>query len=898
MALAAGTRFGPYEIAEPIGAGGMGEVYRATDTTLERDVAIKVLPASFASDAGRVERFEREAKTLASLNHPNIAQIYGLERSDGTTALVMELVEGPTLEDRIANGPLPADEALGIAMQIADALEAAHSQNIVHRDLKPANIKLKPDGTVKVLDFGIAKALAPENLVTGPQSPVMTTPATQVGVILGTAAYMSPEQAKGKAVDQRTDIWAFGCLLYEMLTGQLAFGAEDVPTTLARVIANDTNLDSLPAAISPAVRKTIELCLQKDVRKRVRDIGDVKLALAGAFASDSPRTAAVAATRPFWRRALPIAAAVFLTGAVVSFAAWSLRPAPVPRPLNRFEYQLPTGQIFPAVTRSVIAFSRDGRSIAYSTPTGIYLRRMDALDGRLIPGTEGSGAGLSFSPDGQSIAYVTQSSEVRRIGIDGGSSVVVSALIAANAGDAATWELDGAILYAAPGGIYRVSANGGRPELIIPAESPERFSGPQLLPDGDSVLFSATRSVNWDNGEIVVQSLATGERKTLVSGASGARFVAPGYLVYEFGNGLLGVAFDPVTRSVFGAGVPLVQGVLRAPAPANSMNFGVSSDGTLVYAAAQGPANARTLVWVDRAGHEEPIDAPPRAYTSPRLSPDGTKLLLNARDEELDIWTWDLARETLTRLTFDPGQDRSPVWSPDGRRVAYSTQQGRAAGDFNTAVAWQAADGTGVAEQIVASARQLFPTAFLPDGSGILVYGDSGNQIDDVTLVRLEGDNRLTPVLAAPAYSERTADLSPDGRWVAYESDESGRSDIYVRPFPDVDAGRWQVSTNGGTEPRWSRDGRELFYRSGTAFMVAAVETTPTFAAGNPEILFEDRYFGSGGGVPLGGRAYDVSPDGKRFVMIKPVETAAAAPRIVIVENWIEELERLVPTSK
>jgi Tol biopolymer transport system component len=893
MALAVGTRFGSYEIAAAIGAGGMGEVYRARDTTLERDVAIKVLPASFARDAGRVERFEREAKTLASLNHASIAQIYGLERSGSTTALVMELVEGRTLEERIAEGPLPADEALGIAMQIADALEAAHAQSIIHRDLKPANIKLKPDGAVKVLDFGIAKALAPENLASGSPSPIMTTPATQVGVILGTAAYMSPEQAKGKAVDQRTDIWAFGCLLYEMLTGQLAFGAEDVPTTLARVIANDTNLDSLPAAVSPAVRKTIELCLQKDVRKRVRDIGDVKLALAGAFETDSPQTAgALAAARPIWRRALPIAAAVLLTGLAVSFAAWSLRPAPVPRPVNRFEYQLPAGQNFPlTVNRGVIAFSRDGRSIAYSTQNGIYLRRMDALEARLVPGTEGGGS-ASFSPDAQSIVYVKDNSEIRRIGIDGGSSVLVSTV--ANTADA-SWAPDGTIFYDAPPGIYRVSANGGSSELVVPAEPPMRLSSPQLLPDGDSLLFSATRTFDFDNGEIVVQSLATGERKTLVSGAAGARFVPPGYLVYKFGNGLFGVAFDAATLSVSGAGVPLVQGVLRAPAPANSLNFGVSDDGTLVYAPAQGPANARTLVWVDRAGHEEPVGVPPRAYTSPRLSPDGTKVLLNARDEELDIWTWDLARETLTRLTFDPAQDRSPVWSPDGRRVAYSTQEGAAAGDFNTAVALQAADGTGAPEQLVAGKRQMFPTAFLPDGTGILVYGDPGNQIDDVSLVRLEGENRLTPVLAAPTYSERTADLSPDGRWIAYESDESGRSEIYVRPFPDVDTGRWQVSTNGGTEPLWSRDGHELFYRSRDELLVAGIETTPVFAAGNPEILFRDTYFGSGGGVPQGGRAYDVARDGQRFLMIKPVEASIAAPRIIIVENWFEELARLVP---
>jgi len=877
----------------------MGVVYRAMDTTLDRDVAIKVLPESMAADADRLARFEREAKILASLNHPNIATIHGLERADGTTALVMELVEGPTLADRIEQGAIPADEALGIAMQIAEALEAAHGQGIVHRDLKPANIKLRSDGTVKVLDFGIAKALEPENLTSGPQSPMMTTPATMAGVILGTAAYMSPEQAKGKQIDQRTDIWAFGCVLYEMLTGQLAFGAEDVPTTLARVIDRDTDMDSLPAAISPAVRQTIQVCLQKDVRKRVADIRDVRLALEGSFETDSPQVTTVA--QPLWRRVLPFGAAILVTGLIVGLADEILWPEPElgPPPVTRFDYDLPEGHTFRETNRIVISLSPDGRHFVYNTTDGLYLRTMSELEPRLISGTEISASSPSFSPDGQSVVYVDDElDQIKRIAVSGGAPVVIADLTS-NA-EGLNWNADNTILVGQDReGAYRVSANGGTPELVISIAEDELVYRPQQLPDGDSVLFSLLPQAGdtWDAAQTVAQSLSTGERTVLVEGGTDARYLPTGHLVYALNDGLFAVAFDLDSLAVSGGAVPLVQGVMRAigggAGTGNlnpAANFSVSENGTLVYVAGSIGVDTSTLVWVDREGRETPLDVPPRAYTYPRISPDGTKVALDVRDQELDIWVWDFTRETLTRLTFGPEQDEFPVWSPDGQRIAYNSAGGIAGTTGGSTLSWRASDGTGQVELLAEGAGQLYPASFLPDGTGILArVGVNAN--DDIAVVNLEEDGAV-PLLAS-TFNELNPEISPDGRWLAYTTNESGNYEVYVRSFPDVDGGgRWQVSTDGGMHPLWARNEQELFYRNDDAIMAVSIETDPTFVAGNPEALFEGSYFRA-----AGGRTYDVSLDGEQFLMIKQVEGATTTPQIIVVENWFEELNRLAPTE-
>jgi serine/threonine-protein kinase len=893
MPLTPGARFGSYEVTGSLGAGGMGEVYRARDTNLNRDVAVKVLPESFANDANRVARFDQEAKTLASLNHPNIAHIYGLERSDGATALVMELVEGPTLADRIAQGPIPADEALSIAMQVLAALEAAHERGIIHRDLKPANVKLRPDGAVKVLDFGIAKALD-TRVTSGPQAPSLTTPAmTQAGIILGTAAYMSPEQARGKAVDQRADIWAFGCLLYEMLTGQPAFGGEDVLVTLARVLDRDTNMNSLPAMIAPAVRHTIKLCLEKDPKKRLHAIGDVRLALEGRFESELHRTATGVAPVALWRRVWPLATAAVIAGAIVAGALWSaLRPEPAA--LRRFEHVIPPDQIFRSTGRPVLAVSPDGRHFAYNTGQGIFLRSMEELEPRLIPGTEEGLRGPFFSADGQSIAYVSVGDDLKRISISGGAPVVV-ATVAPNSPVGAVWANDDTILFGGADGVYRVPTTGGVPELIIRTERRSQLSVGALLPDGDSILVTerAGAGADWDTSAIVVYSSSTGERTQLIDGAS-ASYLPSGHLVYAIGDTLFGIAFDAGTLTLSGGPVPLVQGVLRAGNATGAANFGVTTDGTLVYIRGDAATFRNTLVWVDREGREEPIEAPPRNYIYAQLSPDDTRIALDSRDEEFDIWIFDLARATLQRLTFDDGLNRSPVWMPDGRRVAFTREV-----DSTEAAFAQAADGSGVAERLtegqpVADAV-TFPSAYLPDGSGLLFSIGT----NDIGIVSIDDAPAGTPIIAGAA-NEHNPVVSPNGRWLAYQSNESGRFEIYVRPFPDVDSGRWQISTNEGTRPEWSADGKELFYfrentGNGAEIVAVAVETAETFRAGAPKALFSGPYLAP---QQLRG-VYDVTADGQRFVLIKRAEgeNEAAPQTIVIVENWLDELERLVPTE-
>ena len=488
MALTPGTRLGPYEVTAQIGVGGMGEVYRARDTKLDRDVAIKVLPASLAGDPERIARFQREAKTLASLNHPNIAQIHGLEESEGIKALVMELVEGPTLEDRIAQGAIPVDEALPIAKQIAEALEAPHEQGIIHRDLKPANVKLRPDGVVKVLDFGLAKALEPTGAMSPglSQVPTITTPAmTQAGMILGTAAYMSPEQAKGRTVDKRSDVWAFGAVLYEMLSGRRAFDAEDVSETLAAVLRAEVDWARLPEGLSPVLVTYIRRCLQKDPKQRIPDIAAMRLALEGAFEADVSQKAEVTVTvqLPLWRRVFPFAATAVVVGIVVGLTVWALRP-PDPRPAIRSTHVLPEGRTFVLLGRQTVGTSPGGEHFVYSGNDGLYLRPMDALEDRLlIPGADGVPGLPFFSPDGQSVGYIDVSSfQMKRVGVTGGASSVITDV---GIPYGASWGPDGAILYGQADGIWQVSENGGEPARVIATEPGEQAYNPQRLPGGD-----------------------------------------------------------------------------------------------------------------------------------------------------------------------------------------------------------------------------------------------------------------------------------------------------------------------------------------------------------------------------------------------------------------------------
>jgi len=896
MALEPGTRFGSYQISEPIGSGGMGEVYLARDLTLGRDVAIKVLPESFAADSDRIARFAQEAKTLAALNHVNIAQVYGLEKSDQHSVIVMELVAGPTLADRISQGPIPPDEALNIAMQIANALEAAHSKQIVHRDLKPANIKLTPDGLVKLLDFGIAKMPDAANAASGSRTPTLLTPAlTEAGILLGTAAYMAPEQAKGRAIDQRVDIWAFGCVLCEMLTGQPVFAGEDVTTTLARVLEREADLRALPDSLSPAARHTIALCLRKDPNKRIADIRDVKLGLTAELAPEStaPVRMAGAHTSALTRIA-SLAAAVVVGASAAAVIAWQSGSEPAPLPVTVFSVPLTDSlDSFVGVSSEILAVAPDGERFAYLSPDGVRVRSLDELEPRLLPGTEDLGLNLMFSPDGERLAYFN-GGEFGQILVDGGPAVVTTRIRGTEYITGSSWAADGAVYFADQEGIKRIRPSGGESELVL--KSPDDgtfFTHPVLLPDGDSLLLTQIPSSFLRDGSIVVYSLSSGELTHVLDGGGRARYLPTGHLVFSADDRIEGVPFDLKTLAVTGPPVTLVQGVTQVLGWP-SAHFGVSDNGVLVYLTGGGIAADRTFVWVDRDGREEPIAIPPSAYVYPRLSPDGTKIALDDRDENGFTWIFDIASETNTLLTT-PGRTQYEAWKPDGEWLAYTDQE-------RAQIYWRRADNTGESELLVAGVgqgselRAPSPYFFTPDGTA-LVFRNQDDPVtnDDIGMMTV-GEDDPTWLLNGPA-NERNAELSPDGRWMAYESDESGRFEIYVRRFPEMDR-LIQVSNAGGEEPVWSRESGELFY----------IEPAPTrrmmsvtFAGDGDDLRFQRRtaimdwpYVDTANE----GRHYDVAPDGRFIALTEGAGAKDSAAEFVVIRNWTEELKRKVPTIR
>jgi eukaryotic-like serine/threonine-protein kinase len=881
-----GKTIGHYQITSQLGKGGMGEVYRAKDQKLGRDVAIKVLPEEFARDADRVARFNREAKLLASLNHPNIAAIHGLEESGGTQYLVLELIEGETLADQLKRGPIPIEDSLKLGLQIAEALEAAHEKGVIHRDLKPANIKVTAEGKVKVLDFGLAKAFAGEQAEANlSHSPTLSNVATMQGVILGTAAYMSPEQARGKPVDKRTDIWAFGCVLLEMLTGQASFQGEDVTEILAAVVKGSANLNLLPANIHPRVREVLARCLQKDLKKRYQDIGDMRFEIEQALSNPSGVLVQPVATmelRTTLRMMLPwLAAAVVLTAIIAGLAVWRLKPRE-PRPITRFSCILPADQTLRAGNMQVIAISPDGSRFVCATNKGLYLRMMDQLQGRIIPGTEGRVGIPFFSPDGQWVGFWSErDKKLKKIPISGGGPVTIcDAQICANA----FWSADNVILFDeyTSKSIMRVSADGGTPEKILESKKGDYFA-PQLLPDGTNLLLTLRNVSKNMNMSIAVQSLRSGTRKDLFAGM-GARYLDTGHIVYVQRGDLFAVPFNAGRLEVTGGYVSMVQGILGAPP-----RYAVSDSGALVYVqSVGGSSDERILVWVDRNGREEAINAPPRMYGYAHLSPDATRIALDIRDQENDIYIWDVARSSLDRLTTDPGLNMGGIWTPDGKCVAYTA-------DRNGAVnIWlQPANGSGSPEALSKLPEGgAFPETFSPDGKQLLITGQSTSS--DISLLSI-GAGAAPKQLLASKFDELNAQISPDGRWMAYQSNELGSVEIYVRPFPDVNAGRWKISTEGGTRPLWNKNGREIFYFLEPGIMMSVpVETGTSFKAGTPRELFRGEYLAT-----LSKTQYSVTPDGQRFLMIKD---AAARPgsspspqQISIVLNWFEELKQRVP---
>jgi hypothetical protein len=729
MPLATGVRFGSYEVIALLGAGGMGEVYRARDTKLNREVALKVLPDQFSLDADRLARFKREAELLASLNHPNIAAIYGREDAEGTQALVLELVDGPTLADRIAEGPIPPNEALPIARQTADALDAAHEHGVIHRDLKPGNIKVRPDGTVKVLDFGLAKLTDPNvsNVPNVPNalsmSPTITNVSmmTGIGLLLGTAAYMAPEQAKGRAVDKRADIWAFGCVLYEMLTGKRTFAGEDVSDTLAFILTKEPDWNAIPANTPESIRKLLRRCVDKDRKRRLADIADARFEIDEALAAPAGTTQAAATTPRVvrWRRPAVLAPFALVAGAAIaSVAVWfALRPV-APRVSRLVIAPSSTAELSINGVEQALAITPDGSRVIYvgNNNQQLFVRALDALEPTAI--FKGAPRAPFVSPDGQWIGFVDNTNVLKRVAVTGGPPVTVASLDGGSRG--ATWGPNDTMIFAtnnATTGLQRVAAGGGPVTVLT---RPDHAQGeadhfwPEMLPGGRVVLFTITAQTGGlDAAQVAALDLQSETRKILVRGGSHAHYVPSGHLVYAAGGTFRAVAFDPGSLETRGTPVPVIPDVSMTGDGA--VDATIARDSTLAYASGGATAvTQRTLVWVDRTGRET-IAAPPSAFVYPRLSPDGQRVAVYTGDRERDIWIWDLIRLTLTRATFDPALDGHPAWTPDGRRLIFSSERAGARNLF-----WEAADGTGAVERLTESPNLQDAASVSPDGTRLI----------------------------------------------------------------------------------------------------------------------------------------------------------------------------------
>jgi serine/threonine-protein kinase len=923
MSVAVGARLGIYEVVSAIGAGGMGEVYRARDTKLNRDVAIKVLPGSLSGDPDRLARFSREAQLLAALNHPNIAAIHHVEDTAAGPALVMELVEGETLADRIARGPIPIDEALPIAKQIAEALEAAHEQGVIHRDLKPANIKVTPNGQVKVLDFGLAKLneSRASNVSNEPNalsmSPTITSPAmTGIGVLLGTAAYMSPEQAKGRPADKRSDIWAFGCVLYEMLTGRRAFEGDGVSDTLAAVIRAEPDWGRLPPDTSDPIRLVIRRCLEKDPRQRIPDavIAAFLIEEEATFApsgSQHPASigqrvdAAVSEVRQelarvIRRRAVAYAIAGVAAALCAGITVWTVMRTDPP---SVYRWLLTTNRQDPLIVGGMevdLAVTPDGKKVIYHSATHLLVQPLDQLEPTVLAGV-GVTRTPFVSPDGQWIGFFDEGSVLKRVPMTGGEPITVTPLDGFGP-RGATWGDDGSIVYATSTvetGLMRVPATGGMPTVLTrpdPTKGELDHFWPEFLPGGHAILFTiAAASGALTDAQVAILDLSTHSITTVVRGGYHAHYVSTGHLVYGVGGSLRAAPFDLARLRVTGNSVPIVESVVTTPE--GGLDVAVAPTGTLTYVPGRGIVGAqRRLVWVDRAGREEPLSAPIRAYQYLRVSPDGTRVALDIRDQDRDIWIWTFATKTLTRLTFDPAQDSFPVWTRDSRDVVFLSLRGGVPGLYS-----QSADGSGSARLLTKNAMIRTPTSSSPDGRLLLINETTGSQTDLLTLSIAQppgfsGPTEPQPLIATPV-AEANGEISPDGRWLAYQSSDTGREEIYVRPFPNMNDGRWQVSTAGGRTPVWSHRGDELFFKSPDgAIMKVQVEAGQSWRAGPPMQLARPGFFPSVAAFP---RQFDVSPDGRRFLVIKDanVEAGQTPNQIAVVQNWFNELTRLAPAN-
>ena len=884
-----GTKLGSYDVLAPIGKGGMGEVWKARDTKLGRDVALKILPAAFASDPDRMARFEREARVLASLDHPNIAAIYGLEESDGVRALVLALIDGPTLADRIAAGPIPLDEAIQIARQIAEAVEYAHERGVIHRDLKPANIKITSGGMVKVLDFGLAKALDDEPAaVSSTNSPTLTMNATRAGVLLGTAAYMSPEQAKGKQADRRSDIWSFGVVLYEMLTGKPPFSGESVGDILASVIKDEPKLDAAPAEL----RGLVARCLNKEPRKRLQAIGEARITLENPAPLAQIAAAPARLNRPWpWAVAAAVLAVVAIAA---SFIAWRVT-RPVNHPLTRLSVDL--GPDAMTGVNITVAISPDGRRLVFpargaDAKQQLATRLLDQAEPTLLPGTEG-GFDPFFSPDGQWIGFFA-SGQLKKLSVQGGAPV---ALCPVGNPRGATWGEDGNIV-AALGQLTPlslVSAAGGAPKpltRLAPGEVTHRW--PQVLPGAQAVLFSASpANAGLENANIEAVSLKTGQIKVLEHGGYYGRYVSSGHLVYVHQGVLFGVGFDPARLEVRGAPVPLLEDLAANPATGGGqfdISGAASGAGTLVYLAGKNSAPTLQVAWLDSSGKTLPLISAPGAYEEPRFSPDGRKLaLVNGSD----ISIYDLERDTATRLTFTGAT--TPIWAPDGGHIVFRT---------GGSLFWIRSDGAGEPQRLLENQKNVIPWSFSPDGRRLAYREQNPEAGLDLWTLSLDLTDPDHPKTGKPELFLRTPTgatnprFSPDGRWIAYRSNESGNPEIYVRPFPAGNGGKWQISSGGGLFALWSNNGRDLFYETSDHRIMVVNYTVngESFMPGKPRLWSDKQLFN-----PAVLSNLDLAPDGKRFAVLTEPDTAGGekgSVHVTMLLNFSDELRRRIPVNK
>jgi serine/threonine-protein kinase len=894
MSLASGTHVGPYEILTLLGEGGMGEVYKARDTRLGRAVALKTLPEAVTHDADRLARFRREAHVLAALNHPHIAGIYGLEETNSQRFLVLELVDGETLASRIQRGPLPLVEALAIARQVAEALEAAHEKGIIHRDLKPANIALTAEDNVKVLDFGLAKAADPaviSDSIPALNSPTITSPAmmTGLGMIIGTAAYMSPEQTRGRGVDKRSDVWAFGCVLFEMLTGKRAFAGDDVSDTLAAVLKSEPDWQALPGSLPPAIRSLLEGCLEKNPRERISDLSTALYVLrrSPSTAADRPERPRSVLSKTAWSW-LVLAGAV--TGAVAAIALWP-RPAPPASPITRFGIAPPGGRPL-TVSRRSVTVSRDGTRIAYAAEGRIYLRFLADAESRLVPGADGILP--TFSPDGESIVFWADP-VLKRISVNGGVPVTVCETTPA------PWGIDWAdsgIVFVQSFDVLRVSPYGGTPEVLVRLNAEEGLAqGPQLLADGDTLLFTLARpdpsaSNLWNRGKIVAHSLKTGQRRTLIESATDARYVPTGHLVYMVEGTLMAAPFDVRRLQLTGGAVPVVEGVRRSGASVGAAaQFAFSNSGILAYVPGPARAGQDDLFLYDRKANATPLKLPRGYYGYPRVSPDGKSLALETNDgRQTAISLYDLSgTNSVRRLTFG-GNNRLPIWSADGQHVAFQSDK-----DGDYAIFWQSIRG-GAAERLT---RPEPGTVHAPESwssrDGVFLFSATKGFETTLWIFDIRA-RKAAPFGGVTSFGIPTnAVFSPDGRWVAYQVGERGTGEgtTYVQPFPATGT-KFEIGRGG--RPLWSQDGKELILIPAPSQLVAyTVRTEPMFGVSTP--VYIPRRFGQA--PPASPRPFDILPDGRLVAVDTAIDSPdQRPPEIQVVLNWFSELTRKVPAAK